>query len=194
MKAKEEGNQLYKAKQYRDSIKRYSEAIRTLFPAAATPIAPLQLAAAAPLPRRPPLPSLLPRASLPACLTSSRLPPPGLDPDEPAFYNNRAAAHIMLLSYREALDDAKMAIARDGSNPKVEHTARAQLVLWPWSLRAAWLAPAHCRVRLFQSTTCARPRATLGWASGAMPRGPATKCWSSSPETHRRSARCDAAC
>ena len=43
---------------------------------------------------------------------------PGLHP-EAAYYNNRAAALIMLMDYEAALADAKTALSKDGNNPKV---------------------------------------------------------------------------
>eukprot|EP00730_Choanoeca_flexa_P015999 TRINITY_DN7476_c0_g2_i1.p1 TRINITY_DN7476_c0_g2~~TRINITY_DN7476_c0_g2_i1.p1 ORF type:complete len:527 (+),score=172.59 TRINITY_DN7476_c0_g2_i1:87-1583(+) len=41
----------------------------------------------------------------------------GLHP-EAAYYNNRAAAQIMLMDYEAALKDAKVALSKDESNPK----------------------------------------------------------------------------
>lgn len=49
---------------------------------------------------------------------TSTLRCPGLDP-LPAYYNNRAAALIMLMDYEAALQDAKQALSKDSENPKV---------------------------------------------------------------------------
>lgn len=63
---KEEGNNLYKTRQYREALVRYSEAI-------------------------------------------------GICPENPAYYGNRSACHMMLSQYAEALNDAKLSISLNAS-------------------------------------------------------------------------------